>query len=87
MGLQANDVRVPKFTCSCGKVLEAATGFQNKQAPQPGDITLCVYCGALYQFTANMEHDPVVLDALSGLRPKDRRLIEQAQSLIRNRRN
>lgn len=37
--------------CECGAPLDACDDVANHGcAPDPGDMTICVYCGAVYQF-------------------------------------
>ncbi len=44
--------RTKKVNCFiCGNTLDAATG---KAKPEPGDITICFYCGTLYRFDENL---------------------------------
>jgi hypothetical protein len=48
-------VRVPGSPCpSCGKVLDAARSItQRRLTPQPGDISICLYCRAINIFEGN----------------------------------
>ena len=48
-------VRVPGSACpSCGKVLDAARSITKKRlTPQPGDISICLYCRAINVFEGN----------------------------------
>lgn len=40
-----------RTVCGCGEPLTACTDVDNHGcAPKPGDITICVYCGAILEF-------------------------------------
>lgn len=46
---------VPETECPCcGKFLNAATAYNCKGAPSPGDVTVCLGCGAMLAFTEKM---------------------------------
>jgi hypothetical protein len=41
------DHHVEATSCpSCGHNLDAAAGVTADRAPEPGDVTICAYCGA-----------------------------------------
>jgi hypothetical protein len=40
---------------SCGKTLDAATLPEGEDAPSPGDISLCLYCGHLMAYADDLE--------------------------------
>jgi hypothetical protein len=49
------DSRVPPSMClDCGRINDAATGVDHAEgpdaAPQPGDVTVCFYCGHIMVF-------------------------------------
>lgn len=57
--LPANTIRLPPRLCpTCGSLLDAATpaassrGAATRTAPAAGDITLCLRCGEILQFTS-----------------------------------
>lgn len=55
-------MRVKLKRCrSCGHELDAATAPGRDAAPSPGDFSICLHCGDLQAFDANM--DLVDLDA------------------------
>ena len=42
--------------CSvCGKRMDGYTGVAHQNVPSSGDVTVCVYCGAVYQFGFGLE--------------------------------
>jgi hypothetical protein len=43
--------RLEQVQCpACGTVLDAATGLTGKEGPEPGDLTVCLYCSAVLMF-------------------------------------
>ncbi len=73
---------IPATKCSnCGEIMDAATSLRHNEAPEPGAITICLFCAALYQFNPAMG-----LVRLKQL-PADaddttRRMVDRARSLI-----
>jgi len=64
-----------KLSCATAALLEGI-------APSPGDLTLCLYCGAFLAFTDELRHrkaDPAELDELDGF---TRREFERARRQI-----
>ena len=48
--------RLPAQFCPmCFTVLDAATCFTAKIAPEPGDFTVCIECGAVLEFGGKMD--------------------------------
>lgn len=45
-------------TCVCGQRIDAATSLDD-HAPVPGAITICIYCGKMLRFTAEMKLEPL----------------------------
>jgi len=52
----------------CGKLLNGATAIDSDSAPDPGDVTVCIYCGSLMIFE----------DDLSLRRPQPEEIVEMA---------
>lgn len=48
-----SDVVTQTTKCTCGNILNAATGIDSHRAPEAGDISVCAYCGQLYRFADN----------------------------------
>jgi hypothetical protein len=45
-------VRVPAAECPvCGATLDGAAQVDGAGTPEPGDVTVCAYCGAPLRFT------------------------------------
>jgi len=56
--------------CECGRLLNRSIGpARNNEAPRPGDICLCAYCGC----------GNVVADDLGLRRPTDEEMLEIAR--------
>lgn len=49
------DHRLPHHECpSCEMALDAATDAYGEATPEPGDLTVCIYCAAILVFTDTM---------------------------------
>jgi hypothetical protein len=70
----------PMKCLHCDKVMDRATGHNNDEAPQPGAIAICAYCGHIMMFDNNLSFreitdaeavdiagDPTVLSAMSEI--------------------
>lgn len=48
----------PRFPCPrCGKPHDEATAYKHDCSPQPGDFLICIDCGALLRFTADLRQE------------------------------
>ena len=55
MRREGNGVPVPECKCpGCGAACDASTNLLGKQGPEPGDVSICLYCGMLMKFTDDM---------------------------------
>jgi hypothetical protein len=45
---------LPQSVCSCGHLLDGATGMAHNDPPNPGDVSLCFYCGRLNIFNDDL---------------------------------
>ncbi len=72
---------------SCMRNLSGATGVGDSEGKKPrmGDISLCVYCGAVLTFVRNMSLALAGDDDLEGLEPDQRDLLARAAAAIRAR--
>lgn len=57
------------------------------RGPRPGDLSVCLSCGALMEFDADMKTKPLgmPLDHITDLEPEARRRIATAQAAIKKR--
>lgn len=79
--MTTTDTPVTRCT-TCGAAIECATSVYEDARPSEGDYTLCLRCGALYAFNADLTLRPVAeLPATVGA--KARKEIGRAQGLIR----
>ncbi len=65
--MEINTHRVPA-KCpikGCGAVLDAASG--GAEAPKPGDVTVCMYCGEWLVFTEVMDLRPITEEEIVTL--------------------
>jgi hypothetical protein len=71
---------IPKCP-SCGKGLDGyASVMVGERAPQPGDVTVCVYCCAVLQHT---ETKTLELADLESLPASLRKHIDRAKAIVR----
>lgn len=55
--------QVPECTCPCcGYKLSAATPVEGTHNPRPGDVSVCLNCGHMLQFTDNLSVKSVTED-------------------------
>lgn len=48
-------VRLPATTCpTCRETLDGVTSTGSRAQPEPGDYSICVYCGTLLMFTETL---------------------------------
>ena len=47
--------RTPTSGCPvCGTTLDAASGIATARAPEPGDVSVCLYCGTMLTWAEDM---------------------------------
>jgi hypothetical protein len=52
---KASTTETPAHSCtSCGHLLDAASNPFDLRSPREGDISVCMYCGHLMAFNADM---------------------------------
>jgi hypothetical protein len=81
------DHQLPLGACvACGYVVTAATGIGTESEPSPGDMSICLSCGALLLFDAERRPSRVAPDGWLDTAPPDvRAMVLGAQDLIRRR--
>lgn len=47
MELSDKKHRIPESWCTCGHLLSGATGIDYDERPEPGNLSVCAYCGVL----------------------------------------
>jgi hypothetical protein len=81
-------VKLPESKCpTCGYVMDSATCIEKKAyRPKPGDLSICLKCGEILIFKADLRADlPDVADLLNM--PKEtEELLMRAQRTIREQR-
>jgi hypothetical protein len=75
---------------SCGRSdLDGAThaaASDHVVIPKPEDISICAYCGAINQFTEDMDLKACDIDKLSGLDAMDRARLRKLSEMCRTHR-
>lgn len=84
--------QVPLSSCtSCGYKMDAATSAQNDGAiPTPGDVTVCINCGAMNEYADDMQLKSLTaseLELLKAQNPEGYQLLKKAQVYIRFQRS
>ncbi len=80
---------LPDDRCpSCGYTLDACSMApgNDREAPSPGDISLCFGCGEVLYFDLSMHHQLFPRVRLDGLEPELLHIIRVGQEAIRSRR-
>lgn len=77
-------MRHKPLPCACGKALDAATSATTAAHvdPKAGDVSVCFYCGRLYQFGPDLGLQPVDLHR-AGLDPEAKRLVKRIRRVLR----
>lgn len=71
----------------CGEVLDMATSVEGDNAiPTPGDVTVCIRCGTIAQFTEEMNLKPITSEMEEDFKeqnPEGWKLMIQASQHIK----
>ena len=55
LGRIGHEAIVPESACpSCGYLFDRASGVDHSSVPHPGDVTVCIRCGAPAFFASDM---------------------------------
>ncbi len=71
---------------SCGFMLNAADGVNHGEAPMPGDITICINCTELLEFSDDMSLVKLSDDKKKGLSDEETKTINYAVNAIKTTR-
>jgi hypothetical protein len=76
------------FCPTCGYRANAATNINDKQTNPPscGDISVCLKCGEILQFDAQLKLQPASLTNLLQISKEDGIRVARAQRIIRAQR-
>lgn len=76
----------PDACPNCGYKVDAVSVLDGKEAtPKTGDFSLCLSCGALNRFNADLMLVQSTPEDISDLHPDDFAQVRKAQSIIRKR--
>lgn len=76
--------RLPTSACpTCGYEMDSASSVGRKATPKPGDFSLCMRCGAVLRFDAELRLEPATSDELTELDEEGRTTLLRAQAVIR----
>ena len=57
---------------SCKKDLDAHSGIDTDRSPEPGDLSVCAYCGAISEFDEGLNLKPLSDEELLVIAAEDR---------------
>lgn len=79
--MRFNTHRTEESVCSkCGNSLDACTGLNLENQPEPGDVSICGYCGQVMIFGVNLTlREPTLQEQKSLCKDS---AIAHAQSMI-----
>lgn len=73
-------------TCPiCSYHIDSATPIEGTAIPKPGDVNVCLNCGAILEFAADMALEEMTIHTWRQLDPEAKSLVVKAQRLIRKR--
>lgn len=77
---------VPKACCpECHAELDTATSARGDYTPAQGDVSVCVYCGALLQFDPSLVLVPLSEDELESLDDEIVQVLKQMSAMVKER--
>lgn len=80
--------RMPETHCPCcEEMLDAVTSLDADGAPEPGDVSLCAYCGEILQFDEDMQLTKVTEEVWNSLPLFSRSELIKVQGLVRSKRS
>lgn len=66
----------PECRCpACGRKLEAVTSVGHGHKPKPGDLSVCLYCDCLLQFSGDLTIRALSAEEVSALPPEEERAL------------
>lgn len=69
----------------CGKRIDSATGVGHNKRPRPGDLSVCLYCGAYLQFDQLLAVELATDDVLAEADAETREWLRRAREAIQAR--
>jgi transcription elongation factor Elf1 len=69
---------------ACEAELNASTGVDHDVAPEPGDFSICLYCGAALEFSEDRTLQPIDEASLDDETAEDLRLIRETLHAARS---
>lgn len=78
------DHEVPTTAClNCGKLLDAAMNANTNERPDPGSLSICLYCGAVTIFGDDLRLRPLTQGEFDELQaqPETLKFLRRASAL------
>jgi len=75
---------VPEHRCiRCHKFLDVATGSEpDQRCPKPGDLTICLFCGEVYQFRLDLTLENLSDERVSEIDEETGGQIKKARKIV-----
>ncbi len=78
-----DNYRVPASLCpGCGNANDGATGIIGMGSPEPGDVTVCAYCGMVLVFTDTLRTRILSNEEWAGLPDAQKLAITAARKAV-----
>ena len=76
----------PNKCLKCGKVLDGCSSLEDDTlSPNPGDITVCYYCGEIYKFSKELDIEAVSKSEFKTFEKSLKKEIINIQKLIKKK--
>lgn len=82
----SEDVFIPESRCpNCGYVCDVAMKVKTRRdaVPKEGDVSICIKCAGLSEFTADLQRRPFSAEALAALPAADQTEVYNAMIAVR----
>ena len=73
----------PSQCPGCKRTLYVASSFQANAIPKPGDPTVCLYCGEILEFRADMQLKPISRELRRKLARRQPEIYDQMMEMQR----
>jgi len=79
-----NTTRTPLNQCpNCGKDIDSATGMDKGVPPNPGDLSVCLYCASFLVFNDDLSVRMITLEEVGDLAVEERSQLVMIRDEIR----
>lgn len=83
-GRGLTSTQLPADGCpNCGHSLDAATSLKGNHRPQPGDVSVCAYCGTILKFDDELRMQVIDPEHLARLPEQQQRELARVRAAVR----